>query len=148
MKYVRNTGRIAVAFIIQKGNKEVKVSLDRQRHYLDTGNIATTGLTPVDEETLTELKKQAFFNQKVESGEFEILEESEVRTPEANKVASLEAENKKLQEELKKAKKADVKKVEEKKKALEDENASLKAQLEALTAKKEDKKEEADTEGF
>ena len=148
MKDVRNTGRIAVAFIIQKGNKEVKVSLDRQRHYSDTGNIATAGLTPVDEETLTELKKQAFFNQKVESGEFEILEESEVRTPEANKVASLEAENKKLQEELKKAKKADVKKVEEEKKALEDENASLKAQLEALTAKKEDKKEEADTEGF
>ena len=148
MKYIKNTGRLAVAFIIKKGNKEVKVALDRQRLYTDTGNIATTGLTPVDDETLEELKKQAFFNDKVEAGEFEILDEAEVKSPDANKVSALEAENKKLQEELKKAKKADVKKVEEEKKALEDENASLKAQLEALTAKKKDNKEEADTEGF
>lgn len=147
MKYIRNTGRYAVAFIITKNNREFKLELDKQRHFMDTGNIATTGITPVEEKDIEELKKQKYFNQLLEKGSLEILEEDQVRSPEENKAKALEEENKKLKEQLKKANKEDNKEVIEANKALTDENTKLKAQLEAL--KKESKKEtKAETEGF
>jgi hypothetical protein len=156
MKYIKNTGRYAIAFPITKNNREVKIELDRRRLYTDTGNIATTGITPVGEEDLKELKKIKRFNDMVEKGELSILEESEVRTPDENKIKALEEKNKELEQKLKEAENADVKKVEEEKKALADENASLRAQLEKL-AKSNKNKDKADgkadetkvdTEGF
>ena len=158
MKYVKNTGRYAIAFVITKNNREVKIELDKRRIYMDTGNIATTGINRVEDEDLEELKKIKRFNSMVESGELEILDEAEVRTPEENKIKVLEDKNRELEEKLQKAENADVKKVEEENKALADENANLKAQLEALTkgkkGKGKDKDEEVkdekavDTEGF
>lgn len=142
MKYIKNTGRYAIAFEITKNNRSVKIELDKRRVYMDTGNIATTGITPVEEADIAELKKQKRFNQEIEKGALEILDESEVKTPDENKIATLEEENKKLQEQLKKAGKTDVKKVEAEKKALADENASLKKQLEALTKKSKPSEDE------
>lgn len=141
MKYISNTGRYDIAFAITKNNREFKIELIRRRLYLDTGNIATSGITEVDEKDLAELKKQKRFNQMVESGELKILDESDVRTPEETKVAKLEEENKQLKEQLKKAEKEpsakDKKEAEKALKAKDDEINSLKAQLEALTAKKD-----------
>lgn len=158
MKYIKNTGRYAIAFVITKNNRELRLELDKRRIYMDTGNIATTGITPVEDEDLEELKKIKRFNAMVESEELTILDESEVKTPEENKIKALEEKNRELEEKLQKAENADVKKVEEEKKALADENANLKAQLEALTkgkkGKGKDKDEKADdekavdTEGF
>lgn len=144
MKYIKNTGRYAIAFLITKNNREVKIELDKRRIYMDTGNIATPGITPVEEDDLKELKKIARFNQEVEAGNLNVLDEADVKTTEESKLNKLEEENRQLQEKLKKAEKADVKKVEEENKVLADENASLKKQLEALT--KKNKKE--DKEGF
>lgn len=146
MKYIKNTGRYAVAFTIVKGNKEVKVELDRRRIYADSGNIATTGITPVAEEDIAELKKQKRFNQMTASGELAILNEADVRSPEENKIKELEQKNKELEKKLKETEKADVKKVKDENKALLDENASLKAQLEALT--KDKNEAPAEPEGF
>ena len=147
MKYIQNTGRYAIAFCITKNNREFKLELDKRRIFLDTGNVASTGITPVDEADLKELQKIKRFNNMVKAGDLTLLDEEDVKSPEETKVAKLEAENKKLQEQLKKAEKADVKKVEEEKKALADENASLKAKLEALT--KQDNTPAVDTtEGF
>ena len=151
MKYVKNTGRYAIAFVITKNNREVKIELDKRRIYTDTGNIATTGINRVEDEDLKELEKIKRFNNMVESGELEILDEAEVRTPEENKIKVLEDKNRELEEKLQKAENADVKKVEEANKALADENANLKAQLEALTKGKKGKgkdKSDVDTEGF
>lgn len=156
MKYIKNTGRYAIAFPITKNNREVKIELDRRRLYTDTGNIATTGITPVEEEDLKELKKIKRFNDMVEKGELSILEESEVRTPDENKIKALEEKNKELEQKLKEAENADVKKVEEEKKALADENASLRAQLEKLAKSNKNKdnadvkadETKVDTEGF
>lgn len=156
MKYILNTGRYAIAFIIQKNKKEFRLELDKRRLYLDTGNIASTGITPVTEEDLIELKKQAFFNELVEKGSLSILEEDEVKSPSENKMKKLEEENQKLLEKLAKAEKADVKKVEQENQILADENATLKAKLEALTKaqtpvadEEADKKaDKEDTEGF
>lgn len=138
MKYIKNTGRYAIAFIIQKNNRDVKIDLDVRRVYRDTGNIATTGITAVDEETLTELKKQKRFNQMLEKEELTLLEEEDVRTPEENKIKELEEKNKELEKKLKEAEKKNPVKEDKEKKALADENASLKAKLEALTNKKDE----------
>lgn len=149
MKYILNTGRLALAFIIQRKNKEFKLELDKRRHYYDTGNVATTGLTPVTDEDIEELKKQAFFNNCIKDGTISILDEADVKTPDENKMKALEDENKELKAKLEKAEKPETKKIKEENKALADENASLKAQLEALTKKAEttdDNKE--DTAGF
>ena len=42
MKFIRNTGRYAIAFTIVKNDRIVKIELDRRRLFIDTGNIATT----------------------------------------------------------------------------------------------------------
>ena len=159
MKFVRNTGRYAIAFTIVKNERNVKIELDRRRLFMDTGNIATTGITPVEEEDIEELKKQKRFCAMLESGELAILDESDVKTPEESKIAKLEEENRKLQEKLKKAGKDTSDEDEKAMKALADENACLKAQLESLTKAKaeaeaekaEDEKaedEKAEDEGF
>lgn len=153
MKYIKNTGRYAIAFVITKNNRELKIELDKRRIYMDTGNIATTGINQVSEEDLEELKKIKRFNAMIESGDLEILNEEDVKTPEENKIKALEEKNRELEEKLKQAESADMKKVEEEKKTLADENASLRAQLEALTKNKKDKakdkaKEDKAEEGF
>lgn len=156
MKYIKNTGRYAIAFVITKNNREFRLELDKRRIYMDTGNIATTGITPVEDEDLEELKKIKRFNAMVEKEELKILDESEVKTPEENKIKALEEKNRELEQKLQKAENADMKKVEEENKTLADENASLKAQLEALTKGKKgkgkddkaDKNADVDTEGF
>ena len=139
MKYIKNTGRYAVAFVIVLNNREVKVDIDRRRLYVDTGRIATDGITPVDDKVLAELQKQDFFNKKVDSGEFQILEEEQVKTPDENKIKALEEKNRELEAKLAETENKDVAKVEAENKALADENASLKAKLEALSGNKSKK---------
>lgn len=154
MKYVKNTGRIALAFTIVKNDREFKIALDRRRLFRDSGNIATDGITPVEEADIEELKKQKMFNDLVKAGSLEILEEADVKSPEEDKIAKLEAENASLKEAVKKAEKPDVKKIKEENKALADEVTSLKAQLEALTKDKaeaeasEDEAKDPDVAGF
>lgn len=136
MKFIKNTGRYAVAFTIQKNNRSVKLELDRKRVYMDTGNIATNGITPVEEKDIEELKKQKLFNKMLESGDLTILEEKDVKSPEDNKIKELEKINKELE---KKVKKLEQNPTAEDKKAMDDlrnENATLKAQLESLTKAK------------
>ena len=157
MKYIKNTGRIALAFTILKNDREFKIALDRRRLFRDSGNIATDGITPVEEADIEELKKQKMFNDLVEAGSLEILKEADIKSPEETKVAKLEAEKKELEERLKKAEKADVKELEKTNKNLEKEVTSLKAQLEALTKDKaeaseseasEDEAKDPDVAGF
>ena len=151
MKYIQNNGRYALAFEIVKDNINVKINFDRKRVYLDTGNIATTGITAVDDEDYVKLCKLKRFNKLLETKEFELTDITKIETAET-KVKELEEANKKLEEELEKAKKksttADVKKQLD---AKDKEISNLKAQLESLTKAdngkaKEDKKDE--TEGF
>ena len=147
MKYIQNNGRYAIAFPIVKNGKEIKIELDRKRIFMDTGNIATSGITAVEDVDLEELKKIKRFNNMLEAGELALTEKSVIETAET-KVADLEKENAELREQLKANPKA--KELKEK----DDEIANLKAKLEALT-KGEAKQEEApievskdETEGF
>lgn len=146
MKYVQNNGRYALSFEIIKDGRTVKVAFDRRRFYLDTGNIATTGITAVEDEDFEKLNKIKQFKALFEKGDFVLTEETKIETAET-KVKALEAENKKLEAELKKAKGSAGTKETQKQLADKDKEISdLKAKLEALTKDKGAEKDE--TEGF
>lgn len=141
MKYIQNNGRYALAFEITKGSRNVKIAFDRKRIYMDTGNIATTGITAVEDEDYEKLCEIDRFNKLFEKNEFELTDVTKVENAE-NKVKALEEANKKLEDELKKAKDEKVDK--EVKKQLDDKDKeinNLKAQLESLTKGKKSKAE-------
>lgn len=133
MKYIKNNGRYALAFTFMKDGREVKVAFDRRRVYLDTGNIATSGITEVEDDVLDELKKQKRFYALLETKEFEEVDGYGMAdTNNAYElVKAKDAEIKKLKAELKNKK--DVKVDTSEKDA---EIKSLKAQLEALKVEK------------
>ena len=135
MKYILNTGRNAISFEIEKGGLKKTIVLDRRRLYNDTGNVATTGVTAIEDDDYEILKKLPIFKKRFADKSFGLSEIEEEQAmgkpdPQASKLAE---ENKNLKKELEQAKKAVEKSKDAKAvKALEDENASLKAQLEAL----------------
>ena len=135
MKYILNAGRNAISFEITKGGLKKTIVLDRRRLYTDTGNVATTGITAIEDEDYEILKELPIFKKRFEDKSFALSEVDEEKAmgkpdPQASKLAE---ENKKLREEKKALEKA-VKESKDAKalKDLADENASLKAQLEAL----------------
>lgn len=140
MKYILNEGRYALSFEIEKGGLKKTIVLDRRRLYNDTGNVATTGITPIEDDDYKLLSELEIFKKRFadKSCALSLIDEEQAMgkpDPQASKLAE---ENKKLKEELKKAK-DEAKKAggdTEAVKKLEDENASLKAQLEALTKDK------------
>jgi uncharacterized protein (DUF3084 family) len=137
MKYILNAGRYALSFEIEKGGLKKTIVLDRRRLYNDTGNVATTGVTAIEDDDYEILSELEIFKKRFadKSCALSLIDEEQAMgkpDPQASKLAE---ENKKLKEELKKAK-DEAKKAggdTEAVKKLEDENASLKAQLEALT---------------
>jgi len=153
MKYILNEGRYAHSFIIEKANgnlkREVKIELDRRRRYTDTGNIATTGITAIEDEDFELLQKNEAFAQmfKNKNAGLSLVDESQVTGESDKRASELAEENKKLKEQLAQAKKQSEENEDSKAvQAIKDENAKLKAQLESLT--KKGKKEKAEDEGF
>lgn len=140
MKYILNEGRYALSFEIEKGGLKKTIVLDRRRLYNDTGNVATTGVTAIEDDDYKLLSELEIFKKRFadKSCALSLIDEEQAMgkpDPQASKLAE---ENKKLKEELKKAK-DEAKKAggdTEAVKKLADENASLKAQLEALTKDK------------
>jgi len=137
MKYILNTGRYALSFEIVKGGLKKTIVLDRRRLYNDTGNVATTGVTAIEDDDYKLLEELPIFKKRFadKSCALSLIDEEQAMgkpDPQASKLAE---ENKKLKEDLKKAKE-EAKKAggdAEAVKKLEDENATLKAQLESLT---------------
>ena len=137
MKHIRNTGRYAVSFEIMEGNLAKKIILDKRRIYMDTGNIATTGITTVSDEVYEKLEGLKEFQKLIDKGELSLASDAELET-------NVEAKDKEIAELKAKLKKAEGKDIEKELKAKDDEIASLKAKLEAK-GKKEAK---AEDEGF
>lgn len=119
MKYVYNKGRYAQSFTISVQGKERKIAFDRRRFYFDTGNIATTGITEVEDNIYEILLENKRFSKLIAEGEFELTEASKLNASE------------RINEELKKENKELKKEVEE----IIKEKESLKAQLEILSKK-------------
>lgn len=146
MKYIQNNGRYAISYTIVKNGREAKIALDKKRIYRDTGNIATAGITAVEDEDFEELMKLPRFAKQFEDGELMLTEKSAVETAET-KVADLEKENAELKAKLEAKDEAPSKKeLKEKDKEI----ADLKAKLEALSKdnKGTDEAPKTETEGF
>ena len=143
---IKNTGRYALAFTIHKNGKDVVVEFDRRRLYLDTGNVATSGITEVSDEDFELLKKNKQFVKALETETFSEVTAEELASTAADSeaLATKDAEIAALKAEL--AKKAPAKKeLKEKDEALaakDEEINTLKAQLEALSKGKDE------TDGF
>jgi len=147
---IKNTGRYALAFTINKNGKDVVVEFDRRRLYLDTGNVATSGITEVSDEDFELLKKNKQFVKALETETFsEVTAEELASTADSEALAAKDAEIAALKAEL--DKKAPTKKaLKEKDEALaakDEEINTLKAQLEALS-KNKDEAAASETDGF
>lgn len=145
MLYIKNKVKYPLAFKIVKNGKEEKIVFDCLRVFRDTGNIATTGVTPVLEEDFEALNKLKIFQKHFKEGLLEKTVKQET-TAEANRNEALAKENEVLKKQLaekdKESKKLDEAKAE---------NESLKKQLEALQkgeAKGKSKDKVDETEGF
>lgn len=155
MKYIKNNLDYAVSFSVMDGTKEKKFEFDCRRIYSDTGNVATTGVTAMEDADFDYLYKnckqfKAFFDR----GDLSKTSKEGANAV-ANKVDELTRENEKLKEQLaQKQKEASGEKtaeLEAKNKEQANEISSLKKQLEALKkAKKDDKADDKadETEGF
>ena len=143
---IKNTGRYALAFTIHKNGKDVAIEFDRRRLYLDTGNVATSGITEVSDEDFELLKKNKQFVKALETETFSEVtaEELAYTAADSEALAAKDAEIAALKAEL--GKKAPTKKeLKEKDEALaakDEEINTLKAQLEALSKGKDE------TDGF
>lgn len=143
---IKNTGRYALAFTIHKNGKDVVIEFDRRRLYLDTGNVATSGITEVSDEDFELLKKNKQFVKAMETETFSEVtaEELASTTADSEALVAKDAEIAALKAEL--GKKAPTKKeLKEKDEALaakDEEINTLKAQLEALSKGKDE------TDGF
>ena len=135
---IKNTGRYALAFTINKNGKEVSIEFDKRRLYLDTGNIATTGITEVSDEDFELLKKNKEFVKALETDTFsevtaeEVVDDNKVIAEKDAEIASLKAELDKKAPTKKEIKEKDAVIA-----AKDKEIDTLKAQLEALNKKKE-----------
>lgn len=150
MKYILNTGRYALSFEIEKGGLKKTIVLDRRRLYNDTGNVATTGVTAIEDDDYEILSELEIFKKRFadKSCALSLIDEEQAMgkaDPQANEVIK---ENKELKKKIKELEKAQANPDAKAMKDLADENASLKAQLEALTKKSEasaeDSKEASD----
>ena len=131
MKYILNTGRYAVGYVVKVENKpEIKVELDKRRYFQDTGNLATSGITKVEDDVYTALSKLKDFERRVKAGELTLVDEPKSAE---DTVAELKKENEELKAKLEKGSKgkADNKEAEKQIKEQAAEIASLKVQLEA-----------------
>ena len=135
---IKNTGRYALAFTINKNGKEVNIEFDKRRLYLDTGNIATTGITEVSDEDYELLKKNKEFVKALETDTFsevtaeEVVDDNKIIAEKDAEIASLKAELDKKAPTKKEIKEKDAVIA-----AKDKEIDTLKAQLEALNKKKE-----------
>lgn len=147
---VRNTGRYALAFrYTDDKGREKKVEFDRRRFFRDTGNIATTGITELDDNIHNKLMEDEHYKKLFDTGDFAIVSEEDLVVDNESK-AMLEAKDKeieKLKKQLAEEKEKTAEPDEATKKALADKDNeinSLKAKLEALGRDDETKA----TDGF
>lgn len=139
MVYVKNNRDFACSFKVNFDGREKKFDFDCQRIYTDTGNIATTGVTPIADEDykfLYENCKQ--FKNLVDAGLF-TKTKKDGATSAANKMDALEKENAILKAKLEEKTKEAATVTNEETEKLAKENASLKAKLEAMAKKGKNK---------
>ena len=169
MKYIRNNLDYAVVFSLREGAKEKRFEFDCLRIYSDTGNVASSGVTAVDDMDFDKLYSscrqfKSFVDKGVLSrttregansvaGKIEVLEKENLklkeelsRIQEGSEVETLRESNRKLTEELSRIQEgSEVETLRESNRKQEEEITDLKKKLEALSKGKRGRKE-TDTE--
>ena len=133
---IRNTGRYALTFTVELKGRETKINFDKRRIFLDTGNVATEGVTEVSDEAYAELKKIKAFNDCFKDGFFKEVTDAELASGkgESEALKAKDEEIRKLKEELsKKGSSSEDKQVKKELKEKDEEIASLKARLESYS---------------
>lgn len=148
MKYIKNKLDHAVCFKVNRTSIEEVFSFDCFRTYSDTGNIASTGVTPIAEKDFDYLYNNVkVFKDFVDKGRIISTSKAEANSV-AGQLNEYAKENEALKKELAETKKelgtGKSKKLQEK----DEEIASLKKELESLkkAKTKKSKAEEKDTE--
>ena len=140
MLYIKNNKQYALKFVVVRENREVPFVFDCFRRYRDTGNIVTTGVTPLNEGDFDYLYKNVpAFKKAFDTGMLSKTTESGA-TQVANQITALEKENEVLKQELVRQKEEMASLVPEDVQKLQEENNNMKKELEAL--KKKQKKQE------
>ena len=153
MKYIKNTLGYSVKFKTIKDGKEVSFVFDCFRTYSDTGNVATTGITPIMEGDYDYLYNNVkVFKDFVDTGKLVNSKKAEANSV-ASKIDDLAKENevlkRKLEEKTKEASTGETESVKKLKKENEEKELEIKSLKEQLeSAKKKSSKKEDDTEGF
>lgn len=146
MKYIKNKLDHSICFKVMRNNKEETFSFDCFRTYSDTGNVASTGVTPISESDYeylyTNLK---VFKNFVDTGKLVNTSKAEANSV-AGKLADYAKENEALKKELAETKKelgtGESKKLQEK----DNEITKLKEELENLKKGKKSKAGKAESE--
>lgn len=136
MKYVKNNMGFSLKFTLGTGTAEHSYSFDCERIYSDTGNVASDGITALDDSTYKKLCDECVqFKKMVERGSLSLVSKP-AGSAAQEKAKELESENAKLKKQLAEATSALTEstggKASAKEKKLADENKTLKEQLEAL----------------
>ena len=147
MKYIKNKLEYAVTFKAEKGGRETPFTFDCFRVYQDTGNVATTGVTPIPEGDYDLLYRNCRpFKDFVDTGKLVLTSKAEANSV-AGKIDDLSKENEALKKELGTGSSDKLKKLEVENKAKDDEIADLKKQLESVKKNtKKTAKKDADAE--
>ena len=144
MVYIRNNKKYSCSFTVKKDGKPAVFTFDCLRRYTDTGNIITSGVTELSEKDYDWLYSNCRqFKDYIDRGVF-VKQKTDGLTKAENKVASQEKRiaelEQKLAEKTKEASAATNGIIDK----LENENKTLKEELEALRNKagKKDKNED------
>lgn len=145
MKYVQNNKKYALSLNAKLNGAEKSFRFDCRRLYQDTGNVATSGETPIEDTDVEYLLENCEpFKKLVEQG-YITISDAPVAESDATVVA-LEEENARLKAELEEAKKEGGSGNSAKVTKLEKEVTSLKKQLEAAVKKGKGVKEKVPEE--
>ena len=100
MKYIKNKLEYAVTFKTEKDGRETPFTFDCFRVYQDTGNVATTGVTPIPEGDYDLLYRNCRpFKDFVDTGKLVLTSKAEANSV-AGKIDDLSKENEALKKEL------------------------------------------------
>lgn len=133
MKYVLNTGRYSFTFsLTEKSGLTRRIEFDRRRFFKDTGNLATSGITEVEDADYKALEAMKNFKRLLKEGTLALVDKPVSEAESQEQLKKKEREIAELKRKLEESKSVDVEAL---KKASEDKDAeisSLKGQLEAL----------------
>ena len=133
MKYVLNTGRYSFTFsLAEKNGLSRRIEFDRRRFFKDTGNLATNGITEVEDADYKALEAMKNFKRLLKEGTLALVDKPVSEAESQEQLKKKEREIAELKRKLEESKSVDVEALKKASEEKDTEISSLKEQLEAL----------------